>query len=191
MKSIDNKWLIVNKNVILTEHIDPVIRGLDAFFEEFKIISHVTSGLRSAEDQIRIIRSALVNKGLGDEYAEAFDPITDKMIFEDEEVYSWQPGWSKLLNTGFIVNPPYPAKVLMDYFRPGSTANRKGQIIGQTPHASGRAFDIGGGPDGIQQEIRVIEVAMGKVKGLKGYLIERNNNCVHVDCNFIDIENFK
>ena len=191
MKSIDNKWLLVNKNVILTEHIDPVIAALDPYFESSNLKAHVTSGLRGPEDQLRIIRTELTRRGLAGEYQEAFDGITTKTAYEGQEVYSWQPGWSKLLSLGFIVNPPYPAKVLMDYFRPGSNDNRKGQVIGQTPHASGRAFDIGGGPDGIHQEIRVIESAMGEVKGLKGFLPERNNNAIHVDVHFIDMENFK
>ena len=75
----------------------------------------------------------------------------------------------------------------MDYFRPGSISNSKGRVIGQSPHTSGRAFDIGGGPDGLGNELRVIESAMGKVKGLKGFLLERNQNCLHVDVQFIDI----
>src|SRR5688572_199724 len=189
MESINNKWLRVNKSVILTEHIDPVIRALDPFFETFKLVSHVTSGLRGPEDQLRIIRGALVTRGLADEYPEAFESITGKITVDGEEVFNWQPGWSRLLNLGFIVNPPYHAKALMDYFRPGSISNSKGKVIGQSPHASGRAFDIGGGPDGVTQELRVIEAAMGKVKGLRGFLLERANNCLHVDCHYVDMEN--
>jgi hypothetical protein len=191
MKSLSNKWLIVGKYVQLTEHIDPVIADLDPFFEQAGLKAVVTSGLRGPEDQLRIIRTELTRRGLAGEYQDAFEPITSKTKYEDQEVFSWAPGWSKLLSVGFIVNPPYPAKVLMDYFRPGSDVNKKGQIIGQTPHASGRAFDIGGGPGGIEDERKVIESAFGKVKGFKGYLLERNNNAIHCDVQFIDMENFK
>lgn len=189
-KSINNKFLLVRPGVILTEHIDPVIFALDEYFKQANLKSYVTSGLRQSEDQLRIIRTELTRRGLAGEFQEAFESITSKTKFEGEEVYCWQPGWSKLLNLGFIVNPPYTAKVLMDYFRPGSTSNSKGRTIGQSPHTSGRAFDIGGGPDGLANELKVIEQANGKVKGLKGYLLERNQNCLHVDCQFIDMENF-
>lgn len=187
MKSTDNKWLVVNKNVILTEHIDPVIFQLDAHFKAANLVAHVTSGLRDAESQLRIIRNALNQRGLSQYYQTAFDDISGMTMYEGEEVYNWQIAWSKLLSVGFIVNPPYPAKVLMDYYRPGSNVNKKGQIIGASPHITGTAFDIGGGIGGIVEEFKVILSAMGHVKGLKGYLTERNNNCLHIDCQPIDL----
>jgi len=191
MKSTDNKWLILKPNVILTEHIDPVIHALDEYFEAANLKAYVTSGLRNSEDQLRIIRTELTRRGLAGEYQDAFEPISNKIQYEGEEVYSWQPSWSKLLSLGFVCNPPYSAKCLMDYFRPGSISNSKGRVIGQSPHTSGRAFDIGGGPDGLGNELRVMESAMGKVKGLKGFLLERNQNCLHIDTAFIDMEHFK
>jgi hypothetical protein len=190
MKSLANKFLIVRDSVRLTEHIDPVIHVLDSFFEKANVKAYVTSGLRTPDDQLRIIRSALINNRLADQYQEAFDDITGKTTHNGEQVYNWQEGWSKLLNIGYIVNPPFAAKALMDYFRPGSAINKRGMIIGQSPHTRGTAFDIGGGPDGISQETEVIKSAIGKVKGLKGYLLERNNNAIHVDCLFIDMENY-
>ena len=191
MKATENKWLLLKPNVILTEHINPVIADLDKYFEVANLKAYVTSGLRNSEDQLRIIRTELTRRGLAGDYQEAFEPISNKIQYEGEEVYAWQPSWSKLLSLGFVVNPPFSAKCLMDYFRPGSISNSKGRVIGQSPHTSGRAFDIGGGPDGLGNELRVIESAMGKVKGLKGFLLERNQNCLHIDVNFIDMENFK
>jgi hypothetical protein len=191
MKSLQNNWLIVGKNVILTEHIDPVIAALDIYFANTNLKSYVTSGLRKPEDQLRIIRGALVSHRLADTYETAFDDIGKKIQYEGKEVYSWQPGWSKLLNVGFIVNPPYDAEVLMDYTRPGSTENKKGKMIYQSPHTRGTAFDIGGGSDGLDNELAVLKQATGKVKGLKGYLLERNNNCLHVDCRYIDVIQYK
>lgn len=191
MRSHDNKWLVVNKGVILTEHIDPVIFALDAYFKTANLKSFVTSGLRTPEDQIRIIRNAIINNRLADQYDSVFDDLNGKTIFEGEEVYNWQPGWSKLLNIGFIVNPPYAAKCLMDYYRPGSSENKKGQIIGQSPHTRGTAFDIGGGPNGLSDEIGIIKSSTSHITGLKGYLLERNNNCLHVDTWDLDIGKFR
>lgn len=183
----ENKFLIVKKNVILTPHIIPVIVALDPEFEAANLIAYVTSGLRGPKDQLRIIRNELNERNLSQYYQDAFEDIGKKIQFEGEEVYAWQPGWSKLLSVGFIVNPPYPAKVLMDYYRPGSSENRKGKIIGATPHAYGTAFDVGGGPDGVTNEAQVIEKAKSKIPGLKGYLIERNNNAIHCDCQPTDL----
>jgi hypothetical protein len=181
-QSLDNKWLTVAKNVILTDNIDRVIAELDPFFESEKYKSRVTSGLRTPEDQLRIIRSAVITHRLADEYSGVFDDIEKKVQYGGEEIYSWQLGWSKLLNLGFIVNPPYNAKVLLDYVRPGSTENKKGKMIYQSPHTRGTAFDIGGGPDGLDKELEIVKSAKDKIRGLRGYLLERNNNCLHVDC---------
>jgi hypothetical protein len=186
-----NKFLLVKDSVILTEHIKPVIERLDPFFEAHKLTAWVTSGLRTAEDQLRIIRNELNRRDLSKDYQQAFEDIGVKIQYEEQEVYAWQPAWSKLLSLGFVVNPPYPAVALMDYFRPGSDKNKKGTLIGDSPHTRGTAFDIGGGKDGVFNEAQVLERAMGNVKGLKGYLVERNNNAVHVDCQPIDIINFK
>lgn len=183
-RSLSNTHLVVNRSVELTEHIDPVIADLDIYFSSENLHARVTSGKRNPESQLRIIRTALVNNRLADHYQEAFEDINSRTIWEGKDVYSWQPGWSKLLNIGFIVNPPLPAVCLMDYYRPGSTTNRKGQVINPSPHFNGTAFDISGGADGIGREAAVIAKAFGekKVRGLRGYLLERNQNCVHVDC---------
>jgi len=96
-------------------------------------------------------------------------------------LYVWQMAWSNLLNVGVIINPPYPAKVLMDYIRNG--VNRKGATINQTPHASGIAFNIGGGANGITDEaIPVKDAADSKMPGLLNYLLERENNAIHCNC---------
>jgi len=187
-----NRFLLTKDNVILTEHIRPVIERLDPFFEAAKLTAWVTSGLRRPEDQLRIIRNELNERGLSQFYQDAFEDIGKKIDYKGKEGYGWQLGWSRLLSEGFIVNPPYPAVALMDYFRPGSQENKKGKMIGDSPHTRGTAFDIGGGKDGVVNEAIVMEHAMkAKVSGLKGYLIERNNNAVHVDCMPIDITNFK
>lgn len=185
-----NRFLLIKDNVILTEHIRPVISDLDEYFEKANLTAWVTSGLRKPEDQLRIIRNELNRRDLSQYYQDVFEDIGKKVQYEGEEIYGWQLGWSKLLNLGFIVNPPYPAVALMDYYRPGSQENRKGKLIGDSPHTRGTAFDISGGANGVTDEAQVIESAMGKVKGLKGYLIERNNNAIHIDVQPVDMENF-
>lgn len=181
-KSVNNKYLIVNQGVELTKHIDPVIFDLDKEFEKEGLFARVTSGKRDPNSQLRIIRTALTNNRLANLFDEAFEDLTYTFTWHGKIVYGWQPGWSKLLNIGFIVNPPIAAECLMDYYRPGSSVNRKGQIIGTSPHFLGTAFDVSGGANGIGNEAAVIARSKGKIKGIKGYLLERNNNAIHVDC---------
>jgi hypothetical protein len=183
MLSPGNKWLLLKNAVKLTEHIDPVIYALDDYFMEANVVAYVTSGLRGPDDQFRIIRNEIQRRSIQG-YSELFDGdvLNKKVDYDGQEIYAWQLAWSKLLSLGFVVNPPYPAVVLMDYFRPGSNENRKGKLIGDSPHTRGTAFDISGGMNGVTDEAQCVERAMGKIKGLKGYLIERNNNAIHVDC---------
>lgn len=170
-------------SVRLTDTIDPVIASLDPYFEKAKLKAFVTSGLRTSKDQLRIIQKYLIRQKLDSQYPECAFCTDVHMKFEwnGRDVFQWQPGWSALLNVGVIINPPLPAECLMDYFRSGN--NKKGQIIGSSPHFNGTAFDIGGGGNGIDDEMNIIQLAVDdRVPGLKGFLAERNNNCVHVDC---------
>lgn len=180
MKAKDNKWLIVKENVVLTPTIEPVIVALDEYFKKHNLKAYVTSGLRDENDQLRVIRSYLVKKGLDKTYPEAMTcKATDKNA---DGTYVWQMAWSHLLNVGVIINPAFRAVCLMNYIRNG--VNKKGSWIGQTPHASGTAFNVGGGNNGIMDELAVLNEAVKekKIPGLKSFLAERENNALHVDC---------
>jgi len=179
----DNKFLRVLDSVVLTPVITPVIIALDKYFEAAKLQALVTSGLRNPEDQLRIIRDYLVSKGLNKKYPEAMSGLVSaQTIYQGRTVYAWQPGWSALLNAGIIINPPRQAEVLMDYVRAGVPI-AKGRIINGSPHFSGKAFDIGGGINGIADEQAVIAKALAdKLPGLLDTLPERENNCSHCDC---------
>lgn len=176
----NNKWLIVKENVVLSPSIEPVIIALDEYFGKHQLKAFVTSGYRDENSQLAVVRQYLVKKGLDKKYPKAMTcKVTDK---ESDGTYVWQMAWSNLLNIGVIINPPFKAKCLMNYVRNG--VNRIGKEINQTPHASGKAFNVGGGSNGIMDELAVLEQAKkeGKIKGLKGYLAERENNALHVDC---------
>jgi hypothetical protein len=178
MSSKDNKWLIVQPTVKLTAVIEPVIIGLDKYFEEAKLVAHVTSGLRDANDQLEVIRGYLKRKGLDKKYPHAMVCRVDDFEFNE---YAWQMAWSNLLNVGVIINPPLRAVCLMDYTSGGK--NKKGEYINQTPHASGTAFNIGGGGDGVENEAAVLEKALkNKLVGLTSILKERENNALHCNC---------
>jgi hypothetical protein len=175
---IKNKWLTVNPNVKLTPSITPVIIGLDKYFEEAELKAVVTSGLRDANDQLRVIRQYLTMKGLDKKYPHAMACRVDD--FANNE-YAWQMAWSNLLNIGVIINPPLKAVCLMDY-KNKHGVNLKGYEFRQTPHATGTAFNIGGASNGIADELKVIEKAAKDVKlGIVSFLAERENNALHIN----------
>lgn len=183
--SDSNKYLKVLPSVVLTPVIDYSIHEVDEYFKTCP--SFVTSGLRDANDQLRVVREYLKLKGLDKECPGAMIcGVTDKVWSDDhsETIYAWQYGWSRLLNAKVIINPPLPAKVLLDYFGPTNDGvNRKGNVIGASPHSAGLAFNVGGGNNGPQDEAACIEAALkGGVRSVASYLLERNNNALHVNC---------
>lgn len=181
MTAKDNKFLKVNSNVVLNPLIEKVVIALDSHFEKAGLKAVVTSGVRTADDQLRIIRQFLVSKQLGTKYQEALTGlVTDTTTLNGEVVYVWQMGWSALLNAGIIINPPLRAKLLMDYFNVHKH-NRKGDFFEQTAHASGVCVDIGGGADGLNNEVAVIEEAKKDIPEISSWVIERNNNCLHLN----------
>lgn len=179
-----NEFLTVNRGVRMTSIIEPVIFALDAYFKAANLKAKVTSGERTSGDQLTIIRNYSASFGVDKEFPEIKTcGVLDKIDFGDgKKIFTWQRAWSRLLNKGVIVNPPLDAACLFDYIRDG--VNKKGQIIGKSPHYFGKAFDIGGGLDhDPTNELEVIKKALAdKLPGLKGYLLERKQNCLHVDC---------
>lgn len=174
--SRNNKFLTVLPAVVLTPVIDPVIVSLDKYFEEAKIKATVTSGYRTPDHQLEIIRQYLTSKGLSKNYPAMVNwKVQSK---EQDSTYVWQMGWSNLLNIGVIINPPIAAKVLMNYIHPVSKKNLKGIIINGSSHSLGTAFNIGG----ITAEPIIQKAIAAKLAGLASYIKERENNALHLNC---------
>lgn len=178
MDAKENKFLKVNSNVVLNDLIEKVVVALDKHFEKANLKAVVTSGVRTAEDQLRIIRQYLNSTKLSVKYPEALTGhATDKLPNGD---YIWQMGWSALLNSGIIINPPLRAILLMNYFN-AKNVNRKGDYFEQTAHASGVCVDLGGGGNGLNDELAVIQEAAKEIPEIVSWVIERNNNCLHLN----------
>lgn len=187
------KWLSLAEGVELTPSTKRSIEAMDPYFEGEPSV--VTSALRTAAHQLRIIIQKVARHGIGKDHPEWLQGIAEKWPI-DQKVnlpglgmfYWWQMGWSHLLHIGDVVNPPIPACVLMDYWRPGDPRddahNKKGQEIGVSNHMRGNSFDIGGGPEGKRLNDKAKCVMRAKQEGgafISGYLIERINNAVHID----------
>lgn len=178
----DNKFLKVLPTVVLTPVIEPVIIALDPYFEKAGLTAVVTSGKRDEEGQLRIIREYLKEKGLQAKYPETMTgDVNSKITWEGQEVYSWQPGWSALLNAGIIINPPIRAICLLNYVN-SQGVNRKGQFIEASNHIPGKAFNVGGGTNGLNDEVAVIIEAIKHIPQIVSYVVERNNNALHINC---------
>lgn len=176
-------WLTYQEGVKKTPAITRAVSLLEPYFEDEPSI--ISSGWRAPMDQLRlIIEKAERHKIDGDfgEFAHGAmkDPEVMALV-EDKTLYWWQRTWSKLLSIGEIVNPPVPAVALFDYIRPGSTTNKKGQIIAISPHMHGLAFDIKGEKNLIEKAKRVMKASQEGDCFITSFLVEHVNNAVHVD----------
>lgn len=193
-KSEKNKNIIVDfvkhPNLVLTLVIDAALVELDPFFEGCK--TYATSGLRDAYSQLRIIRNFLKQQNISNLYPKVMDVNLKPQEMEydgvlKENIYVWQWAWSHLLNKKIIINPPLAAICLMDYFGiDGKGPNKKGQLIPQTNHANGLAVNLGGGGNGIDDELACMKKAQAaKVKCLATHgepvVAERGQNALHLN----------
>jgi hypothetical protein len=168
--------IYVRPSVKRTETIDRVLEQIEPHSEG--MILDITSGLRDPAEQLIIIaKYALVNKVRFPE----FDPddVHGRVTIDGQEIYQWQRTWSALLALGIIINPPLAAVVLDDYLRDG--VNKKGHLIPGSPHYAGKAFDISGRP-GLEKIVGVLQRARAAGAEIKGWLVERKQGAVHVDC---------
>ena len=174
MDDLNLKALKFRAGVIRTTATDPVIKKLDDYFLAAGHIAEITSVLRTAESQLLLIQEHARDKGLiASNFVLTFEQTG---VLQNMTYPLWQIVWSQLLNKNFIINPPKPAAVLMDYFNDG--VNKIGHVIQPSAHFLGIAFDLGGGSNGIADELAIVQKAADTV-GINYVRVERENNCVH------------
>lgn len=181
-----NKYLNFREGFLSTSAIDRVVSLIDPFFKDCP--SYLTSGLRTETDQLRIIVNKSIEFGFHADQqehiknSESFSSPEIKIEFDGQTVYWWQPIWSKLLNVGFIVNPPIKSKCLMDYWSKRTGENMRDKEIDVSMHSKGLAFDIGGGKDLNRVAKCVMHAKQGTEDQIQSYLVERVNNAIHINC---------
>jgi hypothetical protein len=156
------------RKIVLNPALNSILMAIDKYWPPMGEV--VTSGVRVPADSLRIIRGYLKSKDLARLYPDAMECEIDA---KENGHYVWQMAWSNLLNKGVIINPPLPAECLMDYFR--GDVNKKGKVINQSPHVRGTSFDLSG-TDSLTIVKRLVEDKM-----IRGFLLERENNCIHCD----------
>jgi hypothetical protein len=133
-------WIVFEPNVIRTLQTDIVIEKLMPYFQAAGFVGRVTSVLRNKFQQLMLIQElAIQAKIIDTSFVLDFEYMSS---YQGQVVPYWQIVWSKLLNAGIIVNPPTPAVVLMSYIK--NNIDKKGMLIGATPHQSGLCIDFGG-----------------------------------------------
>jgi len=178
-QSTNNKWAKVLPNVKLTPTIDRALVQVEETCRRRQFSLLITSGQRSAEHQLKIIRNYAISKGLAKTYSQA---MTCQLTDTIGDLYVWQPLWSKLCNIGLIIAPPISCKALLDYNYFGR--NLKGLVCPASNHIPGNAFDIDGGDNGIDDETEVITwgIQQGIITFIINIVPERKNNCLHSNC---------
>jgi len=169
------KALTFAPGVVRTDATDEVIWRYDDLFHAAGHRAVVTSVKRSVLGQLQTIERYAVAKQII-QPSECLD-LSMPMDWRGQKVLRWQVVWSTLLHLGVIISPPVPAAVLMDYWRDG--INKKGVTITPSAHLAGRAFDIGGGKNGAEDEFAVCQAAAKEISQVSQVLLERENNCVH------------
>ena len=186
MSAGNNKWLVVRRGVILTPSIEPVIVELDGYFEAVQLIAYVTDGLRTRKDQIELIRRKALRHSLQNIYLDLETANLEQIVAAGKQNQPyWQILWSQLLSIGELINPPEPAIAEFDYIHPKRGHIPAGHLVGTSPHFKGTSFDVGGGKDGISQEVAVLEGAIERVHGLLDITPEPMNNAIHCDCRLV------
>ncbi len=183
MDPANNSYLTLLPGVSRTACTDPVIYTLDTFFKGRP--AHVSSIYRSPAHQLALIRDFAHKKGLVSKYPEAMTCDLDDRDAQGH--YQWQWLWSDLLHEGIIINPPLNAHVLLDYIRDG--VNKRGELIPQSTHTAGIAFDISGRYDDdniLDDIIKIMSRIYLKPLGIKSTTIEHQNDCFHVTCSCED-----
>ena len=167
--------LTIRQGVKLNVALSSVVQDLAPYTAEAKI--EITSGVREPLDQLHLIGWYANEKNV---HFPEFDPqdLHGIRTIDGQAVATWQRTWSRLLHIGVIINPPLAAECLEDYIRNGK--NKKGEIIQGSPHSAGTAFDISAniGSDIVEM---ILKDAQTEGVAIKNWLVERENNAVHVN----------
>lgn len=165
----------------MTPILEQVIEACEPYFAKYGHHAEVTSGLRTPEEQVNLIKKFAAQHNVGSFKELTKADVDSKGMVDLRYLYFWQRAWSWLLHIGVIVNPPRDAECLFDYWSGG--INKRGQIIHASPHFLGKSFDTGGGTDhDPSNEFGILQEAKMNGVGIVTLKLERANNAVHADC---------
>lgn len=159
---ISTNFITIASNAVLNPQIESVAKALDEHFRKANLKVTLTSGYRSPQDQLRLIRTQAIQRGLD----RLYPSITTATV---DNVESWLNAWDDLLHRQkYIINPPVPA----------TSRIVPGKQYSASPHSSGLAFDLSGAD--LDRIAKVVQGYCQQGGPLRQILVERNNNAVHV-----------
>jgi uncharacterized protein YcbK (DUF882 family) len=138
-----------------------VLGALEPYMRRAGLRVSVTSGYRTPQHQLDIIRRAAMARGLQRKYPSIVNATV-------EDVESWRDAWDELLHRHkFAVNPPVRVR-----------SRIRGISYNPSPHTRGKAFDLAGAPlDQIAAAVQRYQRDGGPIGQIK---VERVNNAVHI-----------
>jgi peptidoglycan hydrolase-like protein with peptidoglycan-binding domain len=154
-------FITIESDVIMNPELDRVVRELEAYFRNANLKVTLTSAIRTAEEQLRIIKNAAIKYGLDQKY-----PSINTATVND--VQSWVKTWDELLQVKtYIVMPPKPVTSIIT-----------GKRYDISPHMKGQAFDLSGAD--LDRIASVAQTYCQQGGALSQILVERTNNAVHI-----------
>lgn len=147
--------------VMLTENQAELIRNMSEYFAQIGKYAIVTSGTRSSESQLELIKQRIEEKGVSQKF-----PSLETAEMKDTSV--WLKAWQWLRAKRVPINAPAPVK---------------GASVKISKHLSGRAIDlIGSNLDELKALINKYRAsAAAKNTDVKIAGIVREPYCVHID----------
>jgi hypothetical protein len=157
-------FINIKPGVRMTSFIQKAVDELEPYFRGEGLRVRLTSGYRSPEDQLNLIRRKALQYDLHKKYPQILTATVD-------DVESWRNVWDELLNIyGFVVNPPTPTV--------SRIGKRAGKKISSSPHSTKKAFDLS------NSNLNHIETVLKRYQQeggpIKQVLVETVNKCVHV-----------
>jgi len=187
-KSENNKFLVLKRNdggnlvIVLDDFLDGVLVSLDPFFEEKGVRATATSGIRTEDEQMELIRQKALKANLDLVYLDCATADLRSIVHAGghDQPY-WQILWSQLLAKGQMINPPIPAKAEFEYRHADGRTIPAGNKVGLSEHQRAEAIDLS--RNDLNLIARTVMYAVSKgVNGITKVLVEPNNGAVHLSC---------
>jgi hypothetical protein len=154
--------IAVRPGVVLTNDLSDFANNLSSFFSAHHLQATITSGVRSGDHQLDIIKEKIARAHM----LRAFPNLENATV---ADVNIWTPAWQWLKSRRIPVNPP------------ANFINGEGNEIGASLHTKGLAIDlIGGNLDALTRAIVRYANSPLSLGPLRITSLTRERDCVHV-----------
>ncbi len=154
--------LTARPGVIMTKDLANFANGLSTFCAQHHLAVTITSGVRSGEGQLEIIKQKIAGAGM----MHAFPGLMTASVSDRA---SWEPAWQWLKRRRFPVNPP------------ADCVKRDGTEAGASLHVKGLALDvISNNLDALTRSLVKFASTPEAYGALRMTSLTRERDCVHI-----------